>query len=73
MSGDGAESSREETARDDTPEDRDGSDSTESIDPPTPTSRWQSDRQDCVVCERGVRRLWSDDGRLVCADCKDWA
>jgi hypothetical protein len=72
-SGDGANSRGGETVRNDTPGDQDGGDSTERRDPPTPTSRWQSNGQDCVVCERSVRRLWPDDGRLVCTDCKDWA
>ena len=52
---------------------RNGGDSEDRIDPSTPASRWQPDGQDCARCEHSVTRLWSDDGRLVCADCKDWA
>jgi len=72
-SGDGAGSGGEETLGEDTPESRDGGDSEKQRDPSTPISRCRPSGQGCAVCERGVTRLWSDDGRLVCADCKDWA
>jgi len=72
-SGDGAEFGGRETAGDDTPESRDGGDSEKQREPPTSTSRCRPDGQGCVICKRSMTRLWSDDGQLVCADCKDWA
>ena len=39
---------------------------------PPPTSRWTTQRQPCPDCGGATRRLWQADGRLVCAECKDW-
>jgi hypothetical protein len=44
----------------------------DAVAPATPTARWAPGGEACADCERSVTRLWHEDGRTVCADCKDW-
>jgi len=37
-----------------------------------PTAQWAADGATCGVCDERVTRRWRDDGRLVCAGCKNW-
>jgi hypothetical protein len=37
-----------------------------------PTSRWRPEGTACAVCAETAARLWHQDGRLVCALCKEW-
>lgn len=37
-----------------------------------PTAQWAADGAVCAVCNERVTRRWRDDGRLVCAGCKNW-
>jgi len=37
-----------------------------------PTAQWAADGATCAVCDERVTRRWRDDGRLVCAGCKNW-
>jgi hypothetical protein len=37
-----------------------------------PTTQWAADGATCAVCDERVTRRWRDDGRLVCAGCKNW-
>jgi len=41
-------------------------------DPVRPTSRWSAEPRPCVDCGTEIQRAWTDDGRLRCADCKEW-
>ena len=43
-----------------------------SVDPATPTYRFAPDGATCDDCGEAVQKRWHDDGRFVCADCKDW-
>ena len=43
------------------------------VEPATVTSRWVREGQSCDDCERTVDRLWNDDDRDVCRECKDWS
>ena len=45
---------------------------TDDIDPATTTSAWVSDGGGCEHCGDTVRRLWGEDGTLVCPDCTEW-
>jgi hypothetical protein len=38
----------------------------------TATYAWTSVGATCAGCGTTVERRWQDDGRLVCADCKEW-
>jgi hypothetical protein len=38
----------------------------------TATYAWTPERANCAACGTAVERRWRDDGRLVCADCKNW-
>jgi|AntRauTorcE11898_2_1112593.scaffolds.fasta_scaffold44656_1 hypothetical protein len=40
--------------------------------PVRPTSRWSTNPQPCTDCGTRIQRAWTDDGRLLCADCKEW-
>ncbi|WP_256297766.1 DUF7573 domain-containing protein [Haloarchaeobius salinus] len=41
-------------------------------DPVRPTSRWSVDPRPCTDCGSQIQRAWTEDGRLLCSDCKDW-
>ncbi|WP_440992176.1 DUF7573 domain-containing protein [Haloarchaeobius baliensis] len=41
-------------------------------DPIQPTSRWSGEPRPCADCGTDIKRAWTDDGRLLCADCKEW-
>lgn len=44
-----------------------------TVDPLTPTLRFDPAGADCAACGATVERRWTDaDGRPVCADCKAW-
>ncbi len=45
---------------------------TTDVEPAVSTYAWRSDATACAACGEQVERRWRDDGRLVCADCKDW-
>jgi hypothetical protein len=45
---------------------------TDTVEPATPTYRFSPDGAACDVCEATVEKRWHDDGRFVCADCKEW-
>jgi len=49
-----------------------GDDGTVEVESPPAVSRWTADGEPCGSCGEPARRLWSDDGRIVCGDCKDW-
>ncbi|WP_029601505.1 DUF7573 domain-containing protein [Natronobacterium lacisalsi] len=55
---------------------RDSSESdsdSESSDPDaTALSTYAWGDYECDRCEEGTVRVWRDDGRLVCPDCKEW-
>lgn len=36
------------------------------------TYAWTPEGANCAACGTAVECRWRDDGRLVCADCKDW-
>lgn len=38
----------------------------------TVTFAWDGTGKRCADCGEAVARRWTDDGRLVCADCKCW-
>lgn len=40
--------------------------------PAVPTMSWHPDGVGCESCGRAVDQRWSDDGQLVCRECKDW-
>jgi len=42
------------------------------IEPATSTAQWSPDGTACESCGEPVERLWVDDGRRVCGDCKQW-
>lgn len=44
----------------------------DDADPVTPTSTWTADGADCERCGERADRRWTDDGSLVCVDCKTW-
>ncbi|SFB81270.1 hypothetical protein SAMN05444422_102151 [Halobiforma haloterrestris] len=45
----------------------------ESSDPDTTAlSTYAWGDYECDRCEEGTVRVWRDDGRLVCPDCKEW-
>ncbi|MFD1644168.1 DUF7573 domain-containing protein [Haloarchaeobius litoreus] len=56
----------EATAGSGTVDDRD------APDPVRPTSRWSAEPRPCAGCGTRIQRAWTDDGRLLCADCKEW-
>ncbi len=45
---------------------------TDGPDPVRPTSRWSASPRPCADCGTRTQRAWTDDGRLLCADCKEW-
>lgn len=57
------------TATDSTPEQEDTAATVKSLDPPTGV--WRPGAE-CAECGTGCNRLWNDEGRLVCPECKDW-
>lgn len=61
----------------DTPDKRDASDrtsddSTDDAEELLATARFSPDGTPCEGCGAVVTRRWHDDGRFVCADCKNW-
>ncbi|SEO93507.1 hypothetical protein SAMN04487948_10868 [Halogranum amylolyticum] len=40
--------------------------------PATPTYRFSPEGVGCDACDVTVQKRWQDDGRFVCADCKEW-
>ncbi|SDN01052.1 hypothetical protein SAMN04487949_3154 [Halogranum gelatinilyticum] len=50
----------------------DGTVETDTVDPATPTYRFDPDGAACDECGESVEKRWHDDGQFVCADCKDW-
>ena len=38
----------------------------------TGVSLWIATGRPCEQCESKTNRLWTTNGRLVCADCKSW-
>ncbi|MFC4406510.1 DUF7573 domain-containing protein [Haloarchaeobius iranensis] len=45
---------------------------TDGPEPVRPTSRWSTNPQPCTDCGTRTQRAWTDGGRLLCADCKEW-
>jgi hypothetical protein len=45
---------------------------TDAVTPATPTYRFTPDGAACDACGDTVEKRWHDDGRFVCADCKEW-
>lgn len=44
----------------------------DDAEPATATSAWHSDGASCERCGERTDRRWTDDGALVCVDCKTW-
>ena len=38
----------------------------------SPTFDWTPGGAACAACGERIERRWTDDGRLVCAACKEW-
>ncbi|MGM0592706.1 MAG: DUF7573 domain-containing protein [Halobacteriota archaeon] len=45
---------------------------TDAVDPAVSTYRWSPDGVACAECGEQVTKRWHDDGRYVCANCKEW-
>ncbi|WP_256288830.1 DUF7573 domain-containing protein [Halobellus inordinatus] len=50
----------------------DGKAPIDDVEAATATYRWDPDGVECPACGNVADRLWSQDGRHVCVDCKDW-
>jgi len=68
-SGDDETEAHTETHSDDADDTETHSD---DVEPATATYRWDPDGVECPACGNVADRLWSQDGRHVCVDCKDW-
>jgi hypothetical protein len=72
-----SEEEREESKDSEGTSDRDGGSSNggkpeETADPAAVTYAWTPEGATCTACGTTVERRWRADGRLVCADCKEW-
>ena len=71
-----AESTASEAPADASEGTAEGSDAAASgkgaTEPAAATYAWTPDGANCAACGTAVERRWRDEGRLVCADCKDW-
>ena len=70
--GESASESATEESRANEPEPQDDTVDTETVEPATPTYRFDPDGTACDGCGETVEKRWHDDGQFVCADCKDW-
>jgi hypothetical protein len=67
--GDGGDDDEEPTA---TGSESATGDDAAAPEPVRPTSRWSTNKQPCADCGARIQRTWTADGRLLCADCKEW-
>lgn len=51
----------------------DGLPAPDDVEPARSTYAWSPGGAECAACGATVTERWRDDGRQVCADCKDWA
>lgn len=43
-----------------------------SVEPIRSTYKWDGEGTDCRRCGERNHRFWTEDGALVCVDCKEW-
>lgn len=62
-----SDESGEAQAEDDT-----GETEAPAVEPAVATAQWHAQDTTCEECGRAVSRLWNDEGRFRCRDCKEW-